>query len=1018
MNRASTPQLLLLVLLLPLLTARRVNFIKKEVSFLGPFTIGKNELDGNPASDIDRLYQSHVKSGNDKTDLISELVEGGSVNWTRIQMTKNQIHISPASVNFNRLVQSLFSMEVQEVQGWVVGEISVIKSGTYTVSCLGIITCYVDDLERMMAGDIFRSHRVRTTVHLKQGKHLVYGWLKFVAKAQVAFDIQGPIQKVLGSNILIHPLNFVPDLLGLGVLADPDVATTPYYMGAGWLAIPVTNQDASDIHIRFQIKQSRKSKKYGLTVVHKHNMSNANHIVVVKSGQFTAIPVQIQMEQGIASKAECPLSFEMIPYVRRLDQDRNKTSVKWIKKKSLKLQMRCRTTRQSWIFSFVDHDGSVSRAAAISPLPSKLPLSNKSLSDSSTTAGVVLSLHGTGVDVSMQADSYKYKPFNKANDDKEPYIFGVEGMWTLAPTRNGAHNWEYTGFLSALQALQVLGAGGAVPRAIQQHLPLAMINYRNVIYAGHSMGGHGAWHIATHVPDRGLGVMSAAGWIRKEYYGDSNRFFIHDIGHSHIDSSLKGLLESTIVEYNSDLHVDNLKGLFSHARIGANDRAVPPFQVKKMVRLMREKGIQTEYEELKGKEHWWWDSKTTNDGGVLNDKKMRKLFRKINRMETTRRKRGGGEITASLCPVEEFTLVTMHPGSTESKCGLRVLQTHIPLRLSKVQAVVVVQKQNKESHHHHHHKVWSIKTQNIRRLAVDRKRLCGSRVNTCMVSMDGETPMVVAVGDYIHEFCRFRKKKDVTELNVLGEVARHEEEATIEEWEEWEKWEVCGTHAKQVSLVSTTSYSFEEFERGPTNSGPARQLFAAPFLIVTTSAELPKYLSLYIANVHMVAASTSVSILHDNVLTREQEHHNNLFVVGRHNKILKEQQRQRKENAGGKIGSPPVEILEKGGFRVGPCMFNQSGTGLIFTAPYWDSTHHRSRLRVFMLGTDDEGLRAAAQLIMPTIPPMYRAPLSNQMPDFIVVSRRVLAAGAGGILSAGMWNYNWKWSSESSYWQC
>ena len=63
---------------------------------------------------------------------------------------------------------------------------------------------------------------------------------------------------------------------------------------------------------------------------------------------------------------------------------------------------------------------------------------------------------------------------------------------------------------------------------------------------------------------------------------------------------------------------------------------------------------------------------------------------------------------------------------------------------------------------------------------------------------------------------------------------------------------------------------------------------------------------------------------------------------------------------------------------------------------------------------DDEGLRAAAQLIMPTIPPMYRAPLSNQMPDFIVVSRIVLAAGAGGILAAGMWNYNWKWSSESS----
>jgi hypothetical protein len=430
----------------------------------------------------------------------------------------------------------------------------------------------------------------------------------------------------------------------------------------------------------------------------------------------------------------------------------NKTMIKWIKKQSFTVQMRCRTTRQSWIFSFVDHDGSVSRAAAISPLPRKSKDKINTASPPSdslttaTTAGVVLSLHGTGVDVSMQADSYKYKPLKKANDDKEPYIFGVEGMWTLAPTRNGAHNWEYTGFLSALQALQVLGAGGAVPRAIQQHLPSAAINFRDLIFAGHSMGGHGAWHISSHVPDRGLGVISAAGWIRKEYYGDSNKFFVHDIGHSHIDSSLKGLFESTVVEHNADLHGDNLKGLIAHARVGADDRAVPPFQVRKMVRLLREKGVQTGYEELKGKEHWWWDSKTTNDGGVLNDKKMRRLFHKIKEKESSRRL----VAAAALCPLDVFTLVTMHPGSTESKCGLRVLQTVIPLRMSKVHAIAKKQESHQDV-------LWSIKTQNVRRLAVDRKRMCSSRVNTCLVSMDGETPMMVATGEgsnQIHECCR------------------------------------------------------------------------------------------------------------------------------------------------------------------------------------------------------------------------------------------------------------------------
>jgi predicted peptidase len=38
-----------------------------------------------------------------------------------------------------------------------------------------------------------------------------------------------------------------------------------------------------------------------------------------------------------------------------------------------------------------------------------------------------------------------------------------------------------------------------------------------VVFAGHSMGGHGGWHVATHFPDLALAVTTAAGWFRKEY---------------------------------------------------------------------------------------------------------------------------------------------------------------------------------------------------------------------------------------------------------------------------------------------------------------------------------------------------------------------------------------------------------------------------------------------------------------------------------------------------------------------
>lgn len=36
------------------------------------------------------------------------------------------------------------------------------------------------------------------------------------------------------------------------------------------------------------------------------------------------------------------------------------------------------------------------------------------------------------------------------------------------------------------------------------------------ILQGHSMGGHGAWQLATHAPDRAIAVAAAAGWLTKE----------------------------------------------------------------------------------------------------------------------------------------------------------------------------------------------------------------------------------------------------------------------------------------------------------------------------------------------------------------------------------------------------------------------------------------------------------------------------------------------------------------------
>lgn len=64
--------------------------------------------------------------------------------------------------------------------------------------------------------------------------------------------------------------------------------------------------------------------------------------------------------------------------------------------------------------------------------------------------------------------------------------------------------------------------------------------------------------LGTHYPDQTLALISAAGWIRKEDYGDSNLFFRHDVSTSHVDPIVKAIMEACVAENDADKHVSNL----------------------------------------------------------------------------------------------------------------------------------------------------------------------------------------------------------------------------------------------------------------------------------------------------------------------------------------------------------------------------------------------------------------------------------------------------------------------------
>ncbi|CAG2189140.1 unnamed protein product [Mytilus edulis] len=452
--------------------------------------------------------------------------------------------------------------------------------------------------------------------------------------------------------------------------------------------------------------------------------------------------------------------------------------------KDFLVNLRCRKLKESFLFTFLDHDGSVQHAAAIYPLSDCM----------GESCPVLLTLHGTTVPPQNQADSYKYMV------DKE-FVYGINGAWLLAPTRHGAHNWEGPGVLTAMTALDTLS------KLTEDYSWLTMkADQERVIFTGHSMGGHGALNLATHYPDRALGLISLAGWIKKEEYGDSNLFFRHDIAASHVDPGVKFIMESSITENDVDRHVFNLK---------------------KDVSTVEEIGAMVNYTEPEGKEHWWWDTKDTNDGGVVNDKYIRDFTAKALEQKF-------GFCRDDNCkPVSDnkyskqdhsFTYTCVNPVFGEGLQGFQVIQQVTPFRLSQIKG--------------------SLK----------------------------EDTMIVDSTNVL----RFSYKKNNLKLPQWMDLQKNLEDklkisSTVYFCRNTDAWEVCTEDLGD--------------SRGPSSYGPARRVAEKKFYIVigTQDPDAAVYIqkfAVYIANLFFLTSDTPAVVIKDDELENDQIENYNLIIIG------------------------------------------------------------------------------------------------------------------------------------------
>lgn len=193
---------------------------------------------------------------------------------------------------------------------------------------------------------------------------------------------------------------------------------------------------------------------------------------------------------------------------------------------------------------------------------------------------LILALHGAGVEADGLARCYRPQDwaFVMTPTNRRPYGF----------------DWQDWGRLDALEVLN-LGLAG---------LP---VDPDRVYLTGHSMGGHGTWHISTLHPDRFAAASPHAGWPTHQLYVP---WFLQ--------RSATLAQPAQLAVRDRVLRSDNVPALLGNCSSlpffivhGGDDDNVPPVHGRSLAAMLEELGVEYHYREIPGRRHWWnWDDST------------------------------------------------------------------------------------------------------------------------------------------------------------------------------------------------------------------------------------------------------------------------------------------------------------------------------------------------------------------------------------------------------------------------
>jgi fermentation-respiration switch protein FrsA (DUF1100 family) len=184
--------------------------------------------------------------------------------------------------------------------------------------------------------------------------------------------------------------------------------------------------------------------------------------------------------------------------------------------------------------------------------------------------GLVLTLHGAAVEALGQAEAYAPKPrlHIVAPTNRRPYGF----------------DWEDWGRLDAIEVLELAKK-------------VLVTDPRRTYLTGHSMGGHGTWHLGVTFPDGFAAIAPSAGWISMWSYAGARR--------AESSSPVGKLMARASTPSDTLALVRNLAPVGLYILHGDADDNVPVSQARRMRQVIGEFHPDFAYHEQPGAGHWW-----------------------------------------------------------------------------------------------------------------------------------------------------------------------------------------------------------------------------------------------------------------------------------------------------------------------------------------------------------------------------------------------------------------------------